>query len=274
MIKCDLCHHQGGEVVVTKFGLQYIRCGNCGHVYADVGDFDYVAENEQANASLEETHNAKHDSPRHEKAYAKVLSEFEVYRQTNRLVEIGCSSGSFLRRAVQAGWDAVGVEPVAASAEVGIRDYGLNVVVGTLGDAQFESDSADVIYSNAVIEHVDSPAELVREAARILRKGGLFYADTVNLASYTWQFLGADWKLVDPRVHLHLFDPKSLNSLCEQAGLKVDKMTTHGVRFHATRADKPTGMNRLLDELRKGPYSFAARRNLKGDNIAVYAHKQ
>ena len=273
MVNCDVCKNEGSEVFLEKFGLNYLRCTQCEHVYADVSDFDYVAENEQANASLEDTHNAKHDSPRHAKAHGALLDEFEAYRNTNRLIEVGCSSGSFLNRAVKAGWDAIGVEPVAASAEVGIRDYGLNVIVGTLDDAAFDSDSADIIYSNAVIEHVDSPAAMVAEAARILRPGGLFYADTVNLASYTWRFLGDRWKLVDPRIHLHLFTPDSLTALCEQFGLQVQKMTTHGVRFHATRADKPTGVNRVIDELRKGPYSFAARRNLKGDNIAVYARK-
>ncbi len=270
---CDLCQHPQGDHFAQKFDLNYLKCAACGHIYADVTGFDYVGENAQANAELEGTHNAKHDSARHLKVYDQRLKEFAAYRTGGRLVEIGCSSGAFLRRAGQAGWDAQGVEPVAESAAVGIRDYGLNIKIGTLQDAAFADGSVDVVYSNAVIEHVDSPRAIVGEAARVLRSGGLFYADTVNIASYTWRFLGERWKLFDPRVHLHLFSPESLRRLCEQAGLEVLKMTTHGVRFYATREERPHGFNRLLDELHKAPYSFAARRNLKGDNIAIYARK-
>lgn len=165
------------------------------------------------------------------------------------------------------------MEPVASSARYGIEQLGLNIHVGLLGAAQLRSDHFDVAYSNAVIEHLASPAEVITEVFRILRLGGLLYADTVNLDSYTWQFLGTQWKLFDPRMRLSLFTPATLRSFCENAGFEVVKITTHGVRFHATREDKPSGWRRVLDELRKAPYSWAARRTLKGDNIAVYAVK-
>ncbi len=273
MIKCDLCAHNSYETFLEKYNLNYVKCAQCGHVYADVSGFDYVSRNEETIKSLKDVHSAKYQSSRHAKAYAALLKEFAPYRQHNRLIEVGCASGAFLTAAVAAGWQAVGVEPVAESAQEGIRDHGLDIRIGVLEEARFDSDSADVIYSNAVIEHVDSPRQVFEEAFRILRRGGLFYADTVNIDSYTWAFLGKQWKLVDPSVHLHLFSPSSLRRLCESVGLEVVKMTTHGVRFHATREDRPTGYKRVLDELRKTPYSVAARRNLKGDNIAVYAVK-
>ncbi|MEM7097436.1 MAG: class I SAM-dependent methyltransferase [Pseudomonadota bacterium] len=270
---CDLCSKTGGDKVIHKFDLDYLKCHHCGHIYADVSGYDYVSQNETANGELSDVHDSKHESKRHIRGYQALLAEFKQYRKTEKLIEIGSSSGAFLRQAQVAGWQASGVEPVAASAEVGIREYQLDITVGVLEDAQYESESADVVYSNAVIEHVDSPSDLFAEAARILRTGGLFYADTVNIESYTWKFLQERWKLVDPRVHLHLFSPDSLRKLCAAAGLEVVKMTTHGVRFHATRADRPQGFARVMDELRKAPYSYAARRNLKGDNIAVYAVK-
>jgi SAM-dependent methyltransferase len=201
------------------------------------------------------------------------LKEFEPYQQTGRLLEIGCSTGSFLSHARSARWQEFGVEPVESSARHGIEQLGLNIHVGTLETAACDADSFDVAYSNAVIEHLQHPADIMNEAFRVLRPGGLFYADTVNLDSYTWRFLGPRWKLFDPRMHLSLFTPDTLRAYCEKTGFQVLRLKTHGVRFHATRSDRPTGFGRVVDELRKAPYSWAARHTLKGDNIAVYAQK-
>ena len=129
------------------------------------------------------------------------------------------------------------------------------------------------MYSNAVIEHVATPSRFIAEAYRLLRPGGLFYADTVNLDSYTWRFLGPRWKLFDPRMHVSLFTPNSLRAACSEAGFEVQKITTHGVRFHANRSERPLGLRRVLDELRKTPYSAATRVSAKGDNMAIYAIK-
>ena len=270
---CDMCGEDSNELFAEKHGLEYLRCVKCSFVFSNTTDFDFTSFNEEIIEDLQSLHVGKLNSPRHLKQYRQLLKEFEPYRQSGRFLEIGCSTGSFLSKVRDAGWQEYGVEPVASSARYGIDQLGLNIHVGVLETAELASDSFDVVYSNAVVEHLSSPSEVIADASRILRPGGLFYADTVNLDSYTWRFLGPRWKLFDPRMHLSLFTPETLRIFCEKSGLEVIKMTSHGVRFHATREDKPQGVNRLLDELRKAPYSWAARRTLKGDNIAVYAVK-
>ena len=270
---CDLCKSENNEVFATKKGLNYVRCKDCGFVFSDVRGFDFAAHNVETMQGMQDTQMGKHTSARYQKAYAARLREFEPYRQTNRFLEVGCSAGGFLRRVAEHGWQAFGVEPETDSANYCRDELGLNVHIGTLDDATYETASFDVVYSNAVIEHVAQPSELLQQAFALLRPGGLLYADTVNLASYTYENLGARWKLFDPLMHLSLYTPATLREHCERAGFAVEKIETHGVRFYAGREDRPRGVRRLLDELRKAPYSAAARRNLKGDNIAVYATK-
>ncbi|MGI9325204.1 MAG: class I SAM-dependent methyltransferase [Pseudomonadales bacterium] len=270
---CDLCGGEHSAPFAQKFDLQYVECKDCGFVYSDVRSFDFSAHNAATMQSLQETQLGKHGSTRYQKEYQKRLREFEPYRKTNRFLEVGCSAGAFLRVVHDAGWEEYGVEPETQWANYCLDELGLNVHVGTLETADYQENSFDVVYSNAVIEHLVNPSVVIEEAFRILRPGGLLYADTVNLASYTWKFLGSQWKLFDPRMHLSLYTPETLRRHCEAAGFRVRKIATHGVRFHATRADQPRGWRRVVDELRKTPYSIAARRNLKGDNICVYAEK-
>lgn len=271
--KCDLCGAEDPETFATKHNLNYLRCKDCGLVYSDPEHFDFKAYNEEMNEDLHETHVSKLASPRYARTYAKLLQGFEPYRREGRFLEVGCSTGSFLKYVKDAGWQEIGVEPVASSAQFGLEQLNLNIHIGTLETAEIPAASVDVVYSNAVIEHLKNPSEVVQQAFDVLRPGGLFYADTVNVDSYTWRFLNTRWKLVDPRMHLTLFTPDTLSAYCRRAGFEVKKMTTHGVRFNATREDRPRGIFRLADELRKAPYSWAARRTLKGDNIAVYAEK-
>lgn len=273
MLACDLCGGGQTETFAVKHDLQYLRCCECGFVFTDTSNFDFTAFNKQIIEELRDTHVGKLESPRHLKAYRGLLKRFEPYRQTGRFLEIGCSTGSFLSHVRSAGWQEFGVEPVESSALHGIEQLGLNIHIGTLDTAVLDAGSFDVAYSNAVIEHLEHPADVIDEAFKVLRPGGLFFADTVNLESYTWQFLGPRWKLFDPRMHLSLFSPSTLRAYCEKSGFEVIRIETHGVRFHATRADQPRGFAWVVDELRKAPYSWAARRNLKGDNITVYAEK-
>jgi SAM-dependent methyltransferase len=270
---CDLCGATEHEPFAVKYGLAYLRCRACGFVFTNRAGFDFAGFNEEIIEDLHDTHAAKRTASRHVRAYRQSLAEFAPYRQTGRLLEIGCATGSFLSQARDSGWQTFGVEPVESSARHAIDHLGLDVHVGTLETASFESGSFDVIYSNAVLEHVPSPAAVLACATRLLRPGGLFYADTVNLQSYTWRFLGERWKLFDPRMHLNLFTPQTLRACCEGAGLEVRRTTTHGVRFTATREDRPRGWRRLADEFRKLPYSIAARWTLMGDNMTVYAVK-
>ena len=273
MLACDLCTHEEAEFFAEKYQMKYVRCLSCGLVYSDNTDFDFEQHNEASMVELQDTHVGKLGSPRHSKAYQVLLKRFAPYRRTGRLLEIGCSTGGFLSHARADGWQEIGVEPVEYSARYGIDELSLNIHIGTLESADIAPESIDIAYSNAVIEHLEHPLEVFRQAYDVLRSGGLFYADTVNLDSYTWKFLGARWKLCDPRMHLSLFTPTTLRAYCEKVGLRVVNMTTHGVRFYATRQDRPHGFGRVLDELHKAPYSWAARRNLKGDNIAVFAEK-
>jgi SAM-dependent methyltransferase len=62
---------------------------------------------------------------------------------------------------------------------------------GLFGDARalpLRDGSFDVVLSGGLLEHFREPAGIVREMARVLRPGGLFYADIVprKVSLYRW----------------------------------------------------------------------------------------
>lgn len=51
-------------------------------------------------------------------------------------------------------------------------------VVGSVLDLPFDDDTFDLVYSQAVLEHVTDPALAVREMVRVLKPGGTFHCIT------------------------------------------------------------------------------------------------
>ncbi len=272
---CDLCASQHLELWLRKHDLDYLRCHDCGFVFADSAAFDAQRYNSENNATLKHHYARKQYSQPRQRRYRRQLKQFR--QSGNRLLELGSSTGGFLFAAETMGWQAVGVEPVEDVANFGIEAHGLDIRICTIEDFADAAPAAetgyDVIYCNAVLEHLASPRSSLVAAHSLLRPGGLFFADTVNIDSYTCRSLGDDWRLLDPRAHLSLFTPRILEKLLLQTGFTDIDMRSHGVRFSSVRESSTWNPRRLARELKKAPYSLAARLFLKGDSIAVAAYK-
>jgi SAM-dependent methyltransferase len=145
----------------------------------------------------------------------------EDFRRAAPVLDVGCGRGEFLSLLREAGIDARGVDVDPNMAAFAARD-GLEVVVS---DAVaylevLEDGSLGGLFSAQVVEHL-APAQLVRFlelAARKLRSGGLFIAETINpLSPVALRNYFADLTHVQPLV------PETLAMLVEQAGLRVDE---------------------------------------------------
>ncbi len=109
-------------------------------------------------------------------------------------IEIGAGSGRLLvrlglerpYRLVALDYAVYAMRAVRENAKRAGRDVGL-----TLGDARalpFPDATFDVVLSGGLLEHFRDPRPVVREMSRILRPGGLFYADIVprKVSLYRW----------------------------------------------------------------------------------------
>ena len=138
------------------------------------------------------------------------------FRDAAPVLDIGCGRGEFLGLLGEAGIDARGVEadPDMASFAAG---EGLDVATGD-GLAYLdglEDGSLGGIFSAQVVEHLPPPAlvRLLELAARKLRPGGLFVAETINpLSPLSFRHYFADLTHAQPLV------PETLVLLARGAG--------------------------------------------------------
>ena len=112
-----------------------------------------------------------------------LLSSATVFKDA--MVELGCGDGSLLREVA----DALGIRDVygvdideMALKKAACRDIKVFKADLNSDPLPFKDDFFDIVLMEEVIEHLVNPYNAIREAYRILKRGGLFLLSTPNLA--------------------------------------------------------------------------------------------
>lgn len=134
-----------------------------------------------------------------------------------RLLDIGCGLGFSLFAAMERGFDALGIDPLAPG-NPELRP-GRRVLQGTL--ETFQPDAPfDLVSMVDVIEHVRDPVGTIRRLVRLLAPGGVVALATNDSSSLGARLLGPRWTHYH-RAHLWFFTPDTLRDVAVSAGLEV-----------------------------------------------------
>ena len=170
-----------------------------------------------------------------------------VVNEVERMLDLGCGDGEitmFLGEKLKAK-EVYGVdireEAVSIASHRGVRAYRLDL---NNEDLPFPDEFFDLVTSLEVIEHLVNPDRMLREARRVLRKGGHLLISTPNLASWvnrailllgyqpynvvvsTETVVGVPYKrgvFGVPSGHIRAFTLRALNELLEHHGFEVVK---------------------------------------------------
>jgi SAM-dependent methyltransferase len=152
-------------------------------------------------------------------------------RTRTRLLDVGCGTGDFVAHALDAGWDARGIEPSRLASEKA-QARGLEVFRGTLADAvaAHEGPRFAAITMLNVLEHVPDPITYVRQCCALLAPGGALAVvvpnDFTTVQEAAREAIGTEqrWWIADPD-HINYFDFASLERLLTGEGLEVVERT-------------------------------------------------
>lgn len=288
---CVACGSEQSRPLGVKNEFEVVSCLECDSVYTPYSPWYSSAEfytgfylNEEelsppefVNTRLEE-----------------IVLQFSAYRKNNRLLDIGCGAGNLLGAARRNGWEAQGLD-VSAGAVKHVRELGFEVFEGELQDAEFPSAHFDVVTAAELLEHLVDPLPLLKEVARILRPGGLFWTTTPHARGLSGRVLGLKWRCIWPPEHLQLFSIRGLKTLLGEAGFRQLRIKTTGGNpleiFHAMGAtpsapvtvdqhfDRVTTSYRLNESMMKNRSRRALKNTVNGflnlsrlgDSLKVFA---
>ncbi len=105
----------------------------------------------------------------------------------SQILVVGCGpKPDMVKSLLQNGYDARAVEVIDEYARLGGEYIGdpSRVLVGAAEKLPFEDSSQSVVFINSVLEHVDSPEQVLSESFRVLKPGGVCFISTTN----RWRF--------------------------------------------------------------------------------------
>lgn len=113
---------------------------------------------------------------------AKLVNYVSPQDTQRSLLDLGCSTGAFLRFAYEHNYTVTGVDISAAALQevTNIPNVRLKQLDLSSQKLPFESRSFDVVTAFDLVEHIKNPEELFREVSRVLKKEGIFYFITPN----------------------------------------------------------------------------------------------
>jgi SAM-dependent methyltransferase len=155
--------------------------------------------------------------------HRKRVSQF---KQSGSVLDIGCSSGSFLNALKTSNWRLHGIEMSPDEAQRARSRTGAEVFVGEIQDASFPENSFDLITCFDVLEHVYNPKECLEKVQYWLKPGGVFFVFIPNIEAWEARFFSSYWYGLEIPRHLFHFSPESLRQLTTRVGLQEVSQTT------------------------------------------------
>jgi SAM-dependent methyltransferase len=177
----------------------------------------------------------------------KTIEEF--HKGTGKVLEIGCSTGTFLELFKNKGWEVWGIEP-SKSGEIA-RKKRIKVVNAYFERAEVPTGYFDIVILNHTLEHLENPVVILQKVKTVLKKDGIVFVDVPNFGSLSSKILRKHWGYLAPTEHLWHFTPDTLTKLFIRAGLKrIYKATTSGI------FDCGNPLRGLIDKLLRGRKTF------------------
>jgi SAM-dependent methyltransferase len=162
------------------------------------------------------------------KRYNELLDAMEPFRETNKLLDVGCGIGYFLEVAKERGWEVHGTEYTDRAIEI-CEGKGISMKQGKLDPSNYEPESFDVITSFEVLEHINNPVEEITNFNTLLRNGGLVYLTTPNFNSLLRHRLKERYDVITYPEHLSYYTPSTLKKLFVKHGFCKWKIQTTGI---------------------------------------------
>lgn len=130
-----------------------------------------------------------------------------------RLLDFGCGSGEFLLFCRQFGvFEAYGVDRAAPR-----RDNALVRILPSLDDLK-PGSSFHAIALFEVLEHLDDPAQVLRQLSERLVPNGVLVVETPDCTGVTGIQSRQDYLKIHPLEHINAFTHKTLKSMVERRG--------------------------------------------------------
>ncbi|MFH1201757.1 MAG: class I SAM-dependent methyltransferase [Candidatus Omnitrophota bacterium] len=225
-VDCNLCGENNFDILQNSDPYKLVKCKKCGLIYINP---------QPEESSLAANYDQGYFTPWltkqisvRRKMWKRRLKKIQPFKNTGRLLDVGCGTGQFLNEAKNNGWRVWGTEVSEYALNYAKDEFCIEVFKGKLENANFPENFFDVVTFWHVLEHTTDPLGNLIEARRILRRSGIMVIAVPNVKNYIYKIAYMIVKLRRPRIftslndreiHLYHFSTDTLKKMLEKAGL-------------------------------------------------------
>lgn len=235
-VNCLICGSQEKSLIHKEFGsISIVRCKGCELLYTNPRpkEIELNYHGDIKNYFEEYKYIIDRSKPHHrDKNYIQEINIIKKYLKSGRLVDVGSNAGRFLYLAEKLGFDSVGVEPSKSLAEIGVKNFNLNIKNCTLEDSDFPFNSVDIITAIDVFEHLINPKSFLDKSHKILKDDGILVIKVPN-GNYTLtklkiaKFLRKNTEnmdIFDSYEHVAHYSKKTFEKIISNNNFKIEKI--------------------------------------------------
>ncbi|MCA9243514.1 MAG: class I SAM-dependent methyltransferase [Phycisphaerales bacterium] len=235
---CPVCESDGLTGFVSIADHEYAQCGACGHVFVstvvdEATRTRFFAQSASYSAGYCDEGRLQFRLDQIARPKVNYVEQHAAGR--GAWLDIGCGAGEVIAEAQSRGWRCVGLELSAASAQFGRERLRVDIRPHTLEEhiAQSRDARYDVVSAFGVIHCLEDPVAFVRAAAGLLASNGVFVMELSNADSVTADAVRTfpnhpTRSSFNPLTTLHQFSDRSVERLCERAGLTPAAVWQYG----------------------------------------------
>lgn len=201
----------------------------------------------------------------------KIIRPHFVKASRGKVLEIGCSNGTFLDIFRENGWETWGVEPSSNASAA--KDKGHHILKDSFENADLGKEKFDLIVMNHTLEHMDDPTAVLKKNYGILKTGGVMFVDAPNYGSLLAKIMGDKWPYLLPDEHKWQFTRESLVNVFKESGFKVLHWESRSGIFEYANPFLEIRRKRFLLDLIAIPYSLIATLLNMGDSMSMVGRK-
>lgn len=237
MSTCVICGNKSNRVVFVEFGIDVLKCKNCGHVFSSYDaaqDYDgYFGK------KISET-----DHFWWKEAHIKMYDDFckrFIANKSGTLLDVGCGLGYFVKKiSLFPNWEIYGYEISKSAVEFAKNKLNLkNIYCGKVEEANFSEKLFDIITMWDVIEHLPDPNPVLKYANLILKDDGFLFIHTPNIIIQLPKVklkklirgMRPDLHYLEARDHINIYSPGAIKTILNKNGFgKIKFVHLHPIQ--------------------------------------------